>query len=41
MGDEVFERLNGGLETKRGDQAHPVSVRRTENRARTLLQRQR
>jgi pseudouridine synthase len=32
MGDEVIERLNVGVEMKRGDRAQPASVRRTENR---------
>jgi 23S rRNA pseudouridine2605 synthase len=32
MGDEVIERLNAGVEMKRGDWAHPVSVRRMEDR---------
>ena len=32
IGDEVIERLNAGVEMKRGDRAEPVSVLRTENR---------
>ena len=32
VGDEVIERLNAGVEMKRGERAQPVSVRRTENR---------
>jgi len=32
IGDDVIERLNAGVEMKRGDRAEPVSVRRTENR---------
>jgi 23S rRNA pseudouridine2605 synthase len=32
MGDEVIQRLNVGVEMKRGDRAQPASVRRTENR---------
>jgi 23S rRNA pseudouridine2605 synthase len=32
MGDEVIERLSAGVEMKRGDWAHPVSVRRMEDR---------
>jgi 23S rRNA pseudouridine2605 synthase len=32
MGDEVIGRLNAGVEMKRGDWAHPVSVRRMEDR---------
>jgi pseudouridine synthase len=32
VGDDVIERLNAGVEMKRGDRAHPVSVRRAENR---------
>jgi pseudouridine synthase len=32
IGDELIERLNMGVEMKRGDRAQPVSVRRMENR---------
>jgi 23S rRNA pseudouridine2605 synthase len=32
IGDELIERLNAGVEMKRGDLAQPISVRRMENR---------
>jgi len=34
VGDELIERLNAGVEMRRGDRAQPVSVRRMENRGR-------
>jgi pseudouridine synthase len=32
LSDEVIQRLNDGVEMKRGDWAHPLSVRRREDR---------
>jgi 23S rRNA pseudouridine2605 synthase len=32
MSDEVIAQLTGGVRMKRGDEAHPLSVRRTEDR---------